>query len=1160
MQSSKKYSYSSLQNQLQTSEKKFQTRAYELSLEVQENNKLYQKTLSEVDKAYDKAEQEHADKLKDLANKYAEENKKLTQKNLEEKNKKEASLKQAKERWEKQQKTIQDGFDDTLGVKKAELQSIEKDKAAQQKAIEDEYQKAKAQIQSTKTETTEIFLKAQEPFTKSLKYYMNRLSNGAKDDQKYLKQELSNLRKDLTELEQKEASIIKELGRDSQAERRTIEALIKDYVKVLNGIAAKIKTAFTAQTTRFDSTIEGFNDIIKSGVQRVRSVENKIDTAIETMDAKEKAFLDDPQVSIDTPVLKTITKELSETNDMRHAAFQEVYQSLFHYIDDLTEYVRSIRDDAKKTVHKLMDDHLKVYTELIEEATLIADTHGYFETPEDAVRHMRVGQFKSTILSHFETTMQPFMTMQKKWHAKLLKMYKELSGVYEELDEIQAFYDSFDDEKALAFENEQVHISKKSSQLNIEMEASKKQYEVDMLEADQRILFEQKKRDYLEKVAAAEKRLALTRIKAELNQQKKASQATVDEAKADFLLKKAYANTEKSLLKDKQKYVVSREKEAFELQRLENEKAKDNALYAMDLHHKNELDVHDMSISQAENDVAKAEESKRQKELNFGQAHLAEKQEKILELKKERDGYTLELKRIEANEDQEMRDIESVKNDETAVPENRLKEFDRALNRRQEAINKPYKTLLKTFDTLSGMLDDPELTHEKVVNIVSMAFKNKIVSTLENHYETLRWTREYYSELETSRIKRARFNTRKQTTETRRHEQLEAKYLESLETYLKSARQNVEAFFEKFDQKIDKPSPLKQNELVRATQQFHNKTLEFVQSQTQSVMTEVQSLFDYIRAQDTDFIQEMEEGYFSAIESIEAKYRTQRTEINEKIDQVNAKIKLTQQISKSDFTPEEMAVLDQLDGEINTQLEQVQALEQARLQKIERFQKDRESLEDDYQRIADNITFEETRKLNDIDAEFSQEAERIKAKIEQAKHVFEAIKQTEQEQLSYYKQVNDYKIANEERAYNNKIRLLDDAVEETKRQQARRKVEIERGLNRRIDAIQKEISSKETLISAAIEKVNREYDTLYFDKQTRAQKLNEQIEIVRKQLIDSKQGLLDEIAEALGGLPPLSVALGFESLITREKEQLTAHHDEISAWIDAKKRAFQESL
>ncbi len=1160
MASGKENSYSALQSQLQSSEKHFQSRAYALSDEVQKANKAYQKTLLDVDKAYKKAEVAHAKAKQALAKKYASETKALTEKGLLDAQKKEANVKTFKERWTAQQKTIKEGFKDSLEVKKDELADIEKEKAAQEKALDNDYKKAKDKLQSIKTETTEIFLQAQEPFNNSLKYYINRLSHAAVDDQKYFKQEITALKKELAALEKKETALLKDVQSATADARNALEEKITDYSKDLTAIAAKIKATFTRATKRYDATLDDFNDVIKSGVRAVKAVEKKIEIGIASMDAKEKAFIENPDIKVDTPTLDTIVKELSQTNQLRHEAYQEMYESLFHFMDDLTGYVRTIRDDYKSTVHRLMDGHLEIYTELMDEAQLVLDVSAWFKNPDLMAEHLRISALKGPIVDHVEKVLGPFMSMQKKWHNRMLKAYKEASSIYKELDEIQAFFDAFDEEKALAFENEQVHVSKKSAQLSIEIETAKKRYEVDMLSADQDVLFEEKKRDYLVKVAGAEKRLQETRAKAEFDQKKKASQKVIDEAKAEYDLKKAYYTTEKSLLKDKERYLTAREKEAFELKRLENEKAKDNAVYAMKVRQTAELDAHEMSVTQAKNQWEQLQESKRQLERDFDQAHAAKHQDELLKLKQEKDTIELDLKRLNFDEETEIRDIEKVKDDEIMVPKNRLKEFDRALKRRYQSINKPYKALLKTFDKLALVFEDPAVSYEKVISVASNDFKDDINMTLESDYETLRWTREYYSELEVSRIKRSGISLRKQSAEIRRHEQSEKKYLESLDTYLKSTQQSVNAIFERFYQKIEKHTLLKPKELIRHAKHFHEEAIALVEEQTQSVMNEIQSLFDYIRAQDTEFIAEIEQGAASAVASIRAKYDQKRARVLADIDEINTRIDAHKHSSGGAYTESEEAELALQNEKIEAAQNAIQALENERSQKLERFKGEINALENEYQQRTDAIHFDELRRLDDLQAEMEQEAQRIQAKLEQAEQILKAIKATEHGTLDHYKQVYEYQKANAHRAYEDRVRDLEDAIAEAKREQDRKKIEIERVLNRNIDTIQKEISSKETQLEAALEKVNREYDTLYFDKQTRTQHLNERVEVIRKKLIQSKQELLDELKAELSQMPELTDRLAVKAHAQNDEAALRAHRDEITRWIEEKKRTFQESL
>ncbi|GEM_PF-6570019 len=1160
MSSDKEFNYSSLQSKLQSAEKKFQSDAYDLSIDVQKANKAYQKSLNTVDKAYKSAEKAHAQSLRDIAKKYAEQTKALTEKGIKETKNKEATKQTAKQRWTDQQKVIKEGFKDALGNKKDELENIEAKKKAQEKALNDDYQKAKQKLQSVKTQTTEIFLNAQEPFNKSLNYYMRRLADGAKDDQKYLKQELAALRKDLTAIERKEDGLLKAFAKETSDHTQDMHSQIEDYSKSITAIAAKIKASFTRSTKKYDEMIDGFNDVIKAGVKSNKVIEKKIETAIETMNAEEKAFIKNPPVDLDTRTLNIIAKELSTSNEIRHNAYQEVYQSLFRFMSDLTSYVRDIRDSYRSTVHTLMNDHLAVYSDLIDESTLVSEHRGWWDAPEAPVHHMRIGPSKNAILEHVEHALQPFIDMQKKWHAKLLKAYKEFKGIYDELDEIQSFFDSFDEEKALAFENEQVHITKKSSQLNIEIETAKKRYEVDMLEAEQSVLFAEKKRDYLEKVARAEKQLAAARFKAELDQKKKASQKVIDEAKTDYKLKKAYHDVEKSLLDDKRKYVISREHERFELKRLENEKAKENAIYAMNVQQNSELDAHDSSILQAENKLAQHQEEKHQVTLNFEQKHAENKQNTIFELKKERDEYELEIRRLDFEEDTELRDIEKFKNDEIMVPKNRLKEFDRALKRRYESINKPYKSLLKKFDKLASTIDDPDGSYEKVIAVASPEFKDAINMTLESDYETLRWTREYYSELEISRIKRNGLSTRKQTTEIRRHEQSEEKYLESLETYLKSSQQKVNSIFERFTQKITNQTIDKPKNLIRVAQQLHEEALKLVEEQTQSVLNEIQSLFDYIRVQDQEFIEEIKHGAESAVATIQTKYAEMRQDSEAQVALINTRIQAERNTSIKIYSDAELEELAKYDVEIEALERNLERLNNERSMKLERFKADVQGIESEHHRIADNIQLEEDRRIEDINAEFDLEAERITAKLEQAKLVLTSIQTTEKQTSDYYKQVYDHQVANAERTSSEKVRKLEDQITEAKREMARKKIEIERLLNRTIDTIQKEISSKETQLEAGLEKVTREYDTLYFDKQTRMQHLNERTDILRKQLLRSKQELLDGLESDLTNLPPLLELLPIETAVAEEQKALDAHRDQITMWIADKKRAFQENL
>lgn len=1160
MSQEKEFNYSTLQNQIQDAEKSFQIKAYELSLDVQKANKAYQKSLSVVDKAYKTAEKAHAESLKDSAKNYASDTKTLTEKAVSDAKQKETKIKEAKQRWAAQQKMIKDGFKDSLDVKKEELKNTEKEKAAKDKELQAEYVAAKDKLQSIKTETTEIFLNAQNPFINSLRYYISRLEDGHADDLKYLKQEIFELKKSLQEIENKESILNKSILKNAENEKASLVENIQKYAKDLQAIAAKIKGAFTRSEKRFDASISGFNDIIKSGTRSLKSVEKKIQEAIINHHESENAFIANPNVTIDTPTLKKIIKELGETNELRHTAYNITYESLFTNIEDLTGYIRSIRDDYKATVKDLMQQHQDVFDALMDEAKLILDTTAWYDQPERVLRHLTVGSQKASLLKFFEASMQPFVSMQKKWHAKLLKAYKESATIYRELDEIQAFYDAFEEEKALAFENEQVHISKKSAQLNIEIEAAKKRYEVAMLSADQNVLFEETKKNYLEKVYIAEKNLEMSRIKSEFDQRKKASQKIINESKTDLALKKAYHDIELSLLSDKQEYHLSREKEAFEIKRLELEKEKNNALYALKVSQNSELDAQAILHHKAQNTLVQVKEEKRQFLLDLDQKYEGLHNDALMAFKRQLDELDLEIKRLNFEEDKELRDIDQVRSDEIMVPRNRLKEFDNALKRRYNAVNKPYKSILKTFEKLDQLTTNPTVTYDSVIAVASNEFKDEILATLDSYYETLKWTREYYSELEVSKIKRSDLNARKQAVEIERHQQSEDRYTKSLDTYLKSARQSAAVVFERFLGRLDKRQFATPKEIIRQAQVLHADTLDILETQTNSVLEEIKSLFDYIKEQDIAFIQEVEYGLETAKVSINNRYLQKREIVETEIQSVKKAMDAKRKEPKNQFDDTENAVIESHNQAILAAEEKIRQLELETVQKKERFKADIQILDNEFAETAENLRLQEARALDDLTIELDGEKARIKEKYEHAKQVYETIKAAEDNALAHHQQVLDYKKATLERIFEDKVRKADDAVADVKREQEREKIEIERILNRDLDQIQKEISSKEIQLDAALEKVNREYDTLYFDKQTRSQSLNERLDVIQKRLFSDKELLLEELKDELGQSNLLAKHLNFTELIEREKTSLVTHRDQIQVHIEAKKAAFQESL
>jgi hypothetical protein len=531
--------FSKFQKHLQDAEKSFQKEAYLLQDEVQKLNKVYQKKLTQIDKLYESEEKKHNSDLKSLQNAYQTDTKKLTESAIEKTKNKESKVVELKAKWQADQKTIEASFKSKLDDKKKALENTETKRQQTEKQILSEYKASKKRLNTIKTQTSEIAKNAQEPFLNSLRYYMNRLKDGASDDQKYFKKELASIKKEIKTLTTKEQKLNQDTYQnieDSLLQSETIKQSLTKEIKTIN---TKTKSFLTQTKKRYLKSLETFSDSIKTMHKDVKSLSSKIQKLIES-NHQSSIDLFANFDALESKADHESLKEIKETEQRNHQTLTRVYDELFTWLNTFEDYTSSIKKQYTDSYQALIDSQENKLNQIIDGNELLFQQLTQYTAQEHIIDLLSTNHFKDTYLEVFESLSSPLLDFQKQWHATLYKVYNEAQEYYEELDEIQNFYDGFNEEKAIAFENENLHITKKSAQLNIEIETAKKSYEVETLDADQKILFEKKNNAYLTKIYESEKQLEKTRLNNTYRSKELDVMNAIKKAKTEFNLRERF--------------------------------------------------------------------------------------------------------------------------------------------------------------------------------------------------------------------------------------------------------------------------------------------------------------------------------------------------------------------------------------------------------------------------------------------------------------------------------------------------------------------------------------------------------------------------------------------------------------------------------------------
>lgn len=1152
--------FSKFQKHIQEAEKSFQKEAYSLQDEVQKLNKIYQKKLVQIDKLYGDEEKKHNAHLKALQSSYQMDTKKLTENAIEKTKAKEKKVIELKQKWQDQQKTIEATFESKLNDKKKDLENTEKIRIDTEKKILKEYKESKKRLNKIKIQTAEVVSQAQAPFLNSLRYYMNRLKNGAAEDQKYFRQELSSIKKEMKKISTKEQKYEQSLASKIDTSKETSSASLIDTSKKIKSLNIKTKTFLTQTKKRYNQSFETFNESfvsLKKEIKRMMSgIEKRIEKNAETALMFQEQFENTP-----LKLEQTSLSEIKETEQRNHQTLVTLYGELKEWLNTLNDYTQSLNQSMSERYQSFIKMQDKYLETIIIENELLSQQLTQYSASKDLKHLISVDAYKDTFIQIYESLSQLLLDFQKQWHTTLYKVYKEAQEYYEELDDIQNFYDGFNEEKAIAFENENLHVTKKSAQLNIEIETAKKAYEVETLEADQNILFEKKNNAFLDKIYDSEIQLEKTRLNNAYRSKELEVMQAIKKASSDFKLKERFFSIEKDLLNDKKNYQIAVKNESFGIQKLELIKQLAIEKNDLVLSQEAELEQHKVSIVAAKTNLSKVKEDKRQYGLDLENKYQNKRNQSIFNLQKQIDENQVELKRLNFEEEREIRDIKQVLNDESLVARNRLKQFDSALKNRLQSINKPYKSSLKRLDRFYQLLDDQTTSPDEMVSVVSNDFKRELILSVESFYDTLKWTREYYSDLEIAKIKRSSSMPKKQTSDIEKHETSENRYKESLMTYLNVSKTKIEDGFKYFDGKIKNQSYKQSKEFTRGVKTFLDELLSLLEEQADSTTNEVIYLFEYIKEQDLAFIEEIEYGAETALNEIKLRYESLRNPFDQQISSFKEQIKtikssplIVPDESENNHINEHESLIQQAEA-------QLAALVQETYQKEERFKADALALELEFDRKQENVEHERVLALQRLESEFDQEKERIESKINQAKYHFENIEASETQKLIQAKQTLDYGVQALTRKYDMMRLKNEERLEKITREQNIKKVEAERKLSTTIDDIQKEISSKELQLEAASEKVIREYETKYFEKQTRAQTLYERLDQLQKNLFYRKDSLLNELTLNLEKASS-TLAGTFSSEILKKDviAKLEAHQNYIDTFIDSKKNAFKQSL
>lgn len=1152
--------FSKFQKHVQDAEKTFQKQAYQLQDEVQKLNKIYQKKLSQIDKIYADEEKLHVAELNTLQKKYTSDTKKLTESAIEKTKAKEQKVVELKQKWQAQQKTIAASFESKLDEKKKALASTEKKREATEKQILKEYKESKKRLNQIKTQTADIANEARTPFLNSLKYYMNRLQDGASDDQKFFKKELSNLKKVLKKIKTIETKINQTFTDKIQDNQLQFNASSESFIKAIKSLNTRTKSYLTQTKNRYTKAFEIFNDSFTTMRKEMKRFTSKIEKLIEN-NANAAMNLLDHHENTSIKLEQTSLLEIKETETRNHQLLVGLYDEVRSWLDTFNNYVTSLKSSYSERLNGLTEIQERYLESIIQENELISQQLTRFTAEKDLMGSLSIDTFADSYLKAYEMMVKPLLDFQKKWHTSLYKAYKEAKEYYDELDDIQNFYDGFNEEKAIAFENENLHITKKAAQLNIEIETAKKAYEVETLDADQKVLYEKKNRDFLEKIYRAEIQLEKTRLDNAYRSKELETLNAIKKAQAHFKLKERFFNVEKDLLNDKKNYQIAVKKESYGIQKLELDKQLTIEKNDLKLSQDAEMEQHKVAIIQAKTEWSKVKEDKRQFELDLENKYQNQRNQKISSIQKEIDDYKIEIKRLNFEQDREIKDIKQVSNDESLVAKNRVQQFETSLKNRLKSINKPYKSTVKRLEAFYQLLEEPSTSSDELLPMVSEDFKRELMNGLESFYDTLKWTREYYSDLEIAKIKRSTLLPKKQTIDIEKHESGENRYKEALLDYLNVSKNKIKDAFDFVQNKLNNKAFKTPKDLVRAMKTFLDELRLVIEDQAGSTSQEVIDLFEYIKEQDLIFIEEIEYGLNTALNEIDQRYTTLKDPYYQNIEALKESIKTIKSSPLIVPDDSEKITLETFDTQIQQADSQLQNLEQETYQKQERFKADVQALELEFTRKHEDIDHLQDVALQQLEASFEQEKNRIEMKINQAKSHFENIETSETQKLKHAKQTLDYGIQGLTRKYD-MIRMRDaHQLDKITRDQEIKKMEAERHLSLTIDDIQKEISSKELQLEAANEKIKREYETKYFEKQTRAQTLYERLDQLQNTLFFRKESLLNELANTLQDAhSDISNILTSESLRHTVQSKFEAHQTTITAFIERKKNAINKSL
>jgi len=1139
--------FTQYQKQIQEAEKAYQKKVFALQDDVQKLNKAYQAKLLILDKSFAQEEKNHTDQLKHIDLAFSSDSKTLTQDAIASQAKYQEDLKVLKDRWAEQEKVIKAAFEKKLGSKADELKNVQKERDRVAKEIEKEYQDSKAKLEKVKTVTTEIFEDARSSFQSSFNYYINRLQDGPADDLAAYKKEVTSLKKALKVLEKKQADFKKTLLKSTELKAADQASAIETYQKELGLIKSKAKAFLTRTLKKFDTSFVKTEDDIKKTQTGFRGLRKKIFNLIEAQRVEDFDLVNHYQAHISNDTMQDVYSELQSIATSKNETLTQIYTSLTDWADRILKESLDLNQTTTQELQSLLSQYGDELQHFMDASELTFNQHTSYDAFDGPVDSLFLGHNITALLDSLDSLSEPLLQAQKKWHQVLLKAYKESQEYYKELDEIQAFFDSFSEEKALAFENEQVHITRRTAQLDVEVETAKKQYEYDSLNADQSYLFEKNKNDHLIKEFKRQEKQAVAQAKAAFSVKDLELKNVVAKAKNDFQLKKAFYAIEKNGLEDKKKYRLADIKEAYSVKRFEVEKKKAYAIYELKLNQNTELDQHEIALNDAKNLHQRNKETQ--------QLYDQELESKYSAVRNEAE---LEIQRLKLAEENEIRTLENVYDDEVSVPLNRLSEFDKAITKRLKSINTPYQARLKTFTRFEEEMNKANPAFEKVLEIVSVKFKDDLLSTIDIYYETLKWTREYYSDFEISKIKRSDLTMKKQGQELDAHQDGERKYLTNLNTYSKATEQSIKALFSQIDQQIKKKEFSKNTDLYRNLKTYASKLLAILEEQTELTLHEIESLFNYIKEQDEAFIQEVNEGLSSAKNNIQEGYSAQRQLLNQTIESIKSTIDEIKDAPLVNPDEDEAFKHEALERALTDSQQALHDLDFEKQRKLERFKSEVQSLESEFTQQLENVEYQYQMAVENEENEIQSDVERIEEKILYAEKTFDRIQEAQKVQINHYKNIFETAKAEAVQKTEDKIKQREDRLAEIERVKERKMIDIESKLNTTLDDIQKEISSRELQLEAAKEKVERQYDSLYFDYQNRAQMLNEKLNRLQKYIFNEREIILglmkDNIIKA-----SQEVSEHFEETVALKEAtiQFKAHHDQIDTWIEHKKNALK---